>query len=75
MDLSFSRFEPDGTAIAMPGDLAVLLVGIAARQANSPTALIGAYSGIQAKPEDLLRPVHGAFNRAMAALICRWRQE
>ncbi len=40
MDLSFSRFEADATVVALPPDLAVLMVGIAARQAASPTALV-----------------------------------
>ncbi|OYY70417.1 MAG: hypothetical protein B7Y47_10265 [Sphingomonas sp. 28-63-12] len=61
--------------MALPGDLAVLLVGIAARQATSPTAMIGACAAMPNRPQEWLRPAHGAFNRAMAATICRWREE
>jgi hypothetical protein len=75
VDLSFSRFEQDSTVIAMPGDLAVLLVGVTARQASSPTALMESHRTIAVPTADLLRPAHGAFNRAMATTICRWRQE
>ncbi|WP_374138169.1 hypothetical protein [Sphingomonas sp.] len=78
MDLSFSRFELDGTAIALPGDLAVLMVGIAARQATSPTAMIESRTARMTMPvaiPDLLHPADGAFNRIMATTICRWNQE
>lgn len=59
----------------MPPDLAVLLVGIAARQATSPTARtesaldrIGAEAGGN-------RPRTGAFDAAMARLIVEWGPE
>jgi len=75
VDLSFSRFEPDCTAIALSGDLAVLLVGIAARQSTSPTALLAARVTIPVLTDQLFAPAHGAFNRAMAATIRSWKQE
>jgi hypothetical protein len=42
VDLSFSRFETDVRVVALSPDLAVLMVGVAARQAASPTALVQA---------------------------------
>ena len=75
MDLSFSRFEQDSTVTALPGDLAVLMVGIAARQATSPTALIESRTTLPFVTPMLLQPAHGAFNRAMAATIRQWKQE
>lgn len=61
MDLSFSRFETEAQVVAIPPDLAVMMVGVAARQAASPTAMIQA--GL---PRDShrarFRPAHGAFN-------------
>ena len=75
VDLSFSRFEADGPAITMPTDLAVLMVGIAARQAMSPTARINATRNTQASLQDLLSPSHGAFNQATAEMMDHWREE
>lgn len=66
MDLSFSRFEADGTVTALPPDLAVLMVGVAARQAASPTALLQARLPAQDRVHDWFAPAHGAFNRAVA---------
>ncbi|OQW74739.1 MAG: hypothetical protein BVN32_12310 [Proteobacteria bacterium ST_bin14] len=75
MDLSFSRFEHDSSVTALPPDLAVLMVGIAARQATSLTALIESRSAMPLSTPVLLHPTHGAFNRAMAATIRRWCKE
>lgn len=85
MDLSFPRFAPDAELSLLPGDLAVLMVGIAARQAASPTALAQAgiaQGGIadaelgaaEAQPR-LFAPRDGAFNGTVAALLVRWKQE
>ena len=75
MDLSFTRFDADAEPIAMPHDLAVLMVGIAARQAASPTAT--AQAGFtRARPDPrLFAPVDGAFNGATATRIAGWREE
>lgn len=76
MDLSFARFDRANDLHQLPGDLAVLMVGIAARQAASPTAAVQA--GVvgdlpAAEPaQQLLAPKDGAFNGAMAAAIVRW---
>ena len=69
MDLSFSRFEADVTVTALPPDLAVLMVGVAARQAASPTAMRQARLQEVAALHDRFLPTHGAFNFAVAGLI------
>ncbi|WP_448662990.1 hypothetical protein ACG3SL_20535 [Sphingomonas sp. CJ20] len=61
-----------GRVTAMPTELAVLLVGIAARQAASPTARAQARLAIVAPVDTLLAPVHGAFHRAAALALTRW---
>ena len=69
MDLSFSRFEADVTVTALPPDLAVLMVGVAARQAASPTAMRQARLPEATAHCDRFVPAHGAFNLTVAALI------
>lgn len=75
MDLSFTRFDADAEPIAMPHDLAVLMVGIAARQAASRTA--AAQAGVaRAAPDPLpFAPTDGAFNGATANAIAGWRED
>ena len=74
MDLHFAPFDRAYEVTVLPHDLAVLMVGIAERQAASPTAQAQARWTVAADPL-LFRPLHGAFNGPMAATICRWRQE
>ncbi len=74
MDLSFARLDRDVAVTAMPTQLAVLLLGVAARQAATPTACVQARLAIVAPADSLLAPAHGAFHRA-AALTLRSRQE
>jgi hypothetical protein len=50
----------------MPTELAVLLVGVAARQAASPTARVQARIGMAAPADTALAPGHGCFHRAAA---------
>lgn len=69
VDLSFSRFEADVTVVALPPDLAVLMVGVAARQASSPTAMMQAALVTQDLRPDRFAPAHGAFNFAVARLL------
>ncbi len=69
MDLSFSRFEADVTVVALPPDLAVLMVGVAARQAASPTAMVQAALPAPDLRPDRFAPAHGAFNLAVAHLL------
>jgi len=74
VDLSFARLDRDFAVTAMPIELAVLLVGVAARQAASPTARAQARLAPVSPAEALLAPVHAAFHRAMAASLTRWQQ-
>jgi hypothetical protein len=69
VDLSFSRFEADVTVVALPPDLAVLMVGVAARQAASPTAMMQANLSAADPIPDRFAPVHGAFNHGVARLL------
>ena len=71
LDLSFSRFEHDAPLTVLPTDLAVMMVGVAARQAASPTAL--SQSRLRARPAaTVFAPVSGAFNAPLAASLRRW---
>ena len=65
MDLSFSRFDPEGGigAVVANGELAVLMVGIAARAA--PRAVAAAA---------LLAPADGAFNGSVAQSLSDWQE-
>lgn len=73
MDLSFSRFEHDGRVTGLPPDLAVLMVGVTARQAGSPTAMIHARLSSHVVTDTPFAPSHGAFNARVAALFTRWK--
>jgi len=79
LDLSFSRLVPE-TELLLPADLAVLMVGVAARQAASTTALAqagfaqAAY-GANGGDTPLFAPLHGAFNGPMARLLMQWKRE
>ena len=73
MDLSFSRFEADVTVTALPPDLAVLMVGVAARQAASPTAMLQAALRASDATPDWFAPAHGAFNLTVAHMLARER--
>lgn len=73
LDLHFHRFERTTALTALPADLAVLMVGVTARQAASPTAATEARRVAEAMPTPLLAPADGAFNGAVAALLAGWR--
>ena len=76
MDLSFPGFDKDREVVRLPGDLAVLMNGIAARQAISPTARAGlAQPGLGDADLRLLAPLDGAFNGPMATALMRWKDE
>ncbi|CAN5289007.1 hypothetical protein BH10PSE15_BH10PSE15_03880 [soil metagenome] len=75
MDLSFSRFEHDSRVTGLPPDLAVLMVGVSARQAASPTAMIHARLSPRGVATGLFTPAHGAFNAVVAAMFTRWKEE
>jgi hypothetical protein len=74
VDLSFARLDRDIAVTAMPTELAVLLVGIAARQAASFTASAQARLLAGTPGRGLLDPVHGAFHRAAARALTRWQE-
>ncbi len=59
----------------MPPVLAVLFVGVAARQAMSPTALAEQRLRTIPATDMALAPLHGAFSLPMARLIAQWKQE
>jgi hypothetical protein len=71
LKLSFPPIGKNVAATPLTDDFAVLLVGVAARQAASPTAILS-HQGEPA--ETLLAPGHGAFNQAVADDIKRWKE-
>jgi hypothetical protein len=73
LDASFSRFEPHGELTVLPPDLAVLMVGVSARQAASPTAARWARLSAAPAETSLLAPAGGAFNAAMASHLAEWK--
>ena len=75
MDLSFSRFDRDVEVSLLPADLAVLMVGVAARQAASATALAHAGCAPMTLEARLFAPLDGAFNGLVAQRLARWKQE
>jgi hypothetical protein len=75
LDLSFLRIEKDLAAEGLPSDLAVLLVGMVARQAASPTAVVASQLGAEEPaPEPLLGTQHGPFSPTMAQALSKWKQ-
>ncbi|MBX3593376.1 MAG: hypothetical protein KF783_02760 [Sphingomonas sp.] len=58
---------------AIPTELAVLMVGVAARQAASPTARLQAGIAGALPVTTLFAPAHGAFNRAVERALTGWK--
>jgi hypothetical protein len=75
LDLSFPRFDTSMVVTTLPADLAVLLVGVGARQAGSPTAANHARLVRDPAESTLLAPLTGAFNGSVAALQIRWNEK
>jgi hypothetical protein len=75
LDLSFPGFDRESEVTQLPSDLAVLMVGIAARQTGSQTAAVQASFGRLTDTSRLLNPLDGAFNGPMAAALLRWKDE
>ena len=71
MKLSFPPIGKHVAATPLTDDFAVLLVGVAARQAASPTAIL---SHQDEAGETLLAPGHGAFNHEVADDLKRWKE-
>ena len=59
----------------LPTELAVLLVGVAARQAISRTAQVQARLGLVGPVHNRMAPPEGAFHAVVAALLRRWQDE
>jgi hypothetical protein len=77
LDLSFTPFDRDQELIAWPGDLAALMIGVAARQGASPTAIAQAElaRGAQARVvPSVFAPEDGAFNGEVAAALRDWKE-
>lgn len=75
MDLSFTRFDQEAAATPLPSDMAMLLIGVAARQSTTPTARVEQRRGAAPAGPTLLAPATGAFNAAMAASLADWKRE
>ena len=75
MDLSYLRFEHDASVAILPPDLAVLLVGVAARQAASPTAAVQNRLAPVIALESVFHPVSGAFDEEVARRLAEGWQE
>jgi hypothetical protein len=75
VDLSFAKLGRDVAVTAMPTELAVLFVGVVARQAASPTARAQARLAAAMPAHALLAPGDGAFHRAAACALRLWRRE
>ncbi|WP_174278696.1 hypothetical protein [Sphingomonas bacterium] len=72
MDLSFTTFDRETELTALPADLAALFVGLAERQAASPTVAARSRWRRRADPPTF-HPAHGAFHDGMARAVIRWR--
>ncbi|MBY0520155.1 MAG: hypothetical protein K2P79_06990 [Sphingomonas sp.] len=75
MDLEFRRFEQDVGPVGLPIELAVVMVGAAARQATSQTARTEAQIEQSRRTDRLNAFRTGAFNTAMAAALITWKEE
>lgn len=75
MDLSYLRFDHDATVTVLPPDLAVLMVGVTARQAASPTALAQARFFPRVFETSAFFPPSGAFDAIVAARLVEWGQQ
>lgn len=74
MDLSFIRTERDTAVTALPTELAVLLVGVSARQSASPTARAQVHLGMSIPNGVRMAPADGAFNGRARALVTQGQQ-
>lgn len=75
MDLSYLRFDHDASVAVLPPDLAVLMVGVTARQAASPTALTQIRLFPRVIESSAFFPASGAFDSDVAERIVNWGQE
>jgi len=75
VDLNFARLDSCTAITALPTELAVLLVGVSARQAASPTARVQTLMLPPPGAASLLAPTHGCFDSRTATALTRWHQE
>jgi hypothetical protein len=73
VDLSF-RFDRPFAVTAYPTELAVLMAGVAARQAASVTARLQAQISRAMPLHGLMSPTHGAFSLPAATALTHWHQ-
>ena len=73
MDLSFTRFDRAIEVGLLPADLALLMVGVAARAAASVTAVVQAEIERALELPSRFSPVDGCFNPEVAAALARWK--
>ncbi|HEX8553434.1 MAG TPA: hypothetical protein VF695_01890 [Sphingomonas sp.] len=79
MDLSFritsDMLAPARELAVLPGDLAALLITVAARQADSSTARIQMILDAPAVVQDRFAPIEGSFNAAVAHALAHWKHD
>jgi hypothetical protein len=75
VDLSYLRFDHDASVTVLPPDLAVLMVGVTARQAASPTALAQTRFFPRVIETSAFFPSSGAFDSVVAARLADWSQQ
>lgn len=75
VNLGFRRLEPDRSGPMLPVSFAVLMVGVAARQATSPTARLAMRIDRPTSVEGSLFQQRGPFNAATAAALSNWQGE
>jgi hypothetical protein len=75
LDLSFTRFDRASELCMLPADLAVLMVGVAARQAASVTAgvQIELTRAARAQPATPFAPAEGRFSAATGSCLAEWK--
>jgi hypothetical protein len=75
LDLSFTRFDRASELSMLPADLAVLMVGVAARQAASVTAgvQIGMALDLSSNATSRFAPADGRFSPETARALAEWK--
>lgn len=74
MNLGFARLQSDSSSTAQPVSFAVLMVGVAARQAASPTARLAMRLDRPASAMASLFGRQGAFSPATALALSNWQR-
>lgn len=74
METGLARFDRNGMLGPQPGGLALMMVGIASRQAASPTARLQTRLNGLGMVQGLLCPRHGSFNLAAARALTSRKQ-